>query len=202
MRNRFQALALMGTLLAACQATPVFADDPPELPAYAEVPVINFTLQVEEEDFLREIAALEMDVSRKLAMTMDQVGWETVTFLRSLTNETSPPARPGEPSRRAHPGHWADITSNLANAYRFELYANGQLIRWSTEGPSPSLGGFVPSQISFPIELKFLNGMEYAAALEARDGYWVLQEITGQGGPVARAIRTVLARIAPEAKLA
>lgn len=163
--------------------------------------MISLTLQVEEEDFLRELAALEMDVARKLAMTMDQVGWEVIGYLRSLTGETRPPARPGEPSRTAHPGHWADITSNLANAYRFELRAGSELVRWSTEGASPTLNGSIPAAPAFPLELTFFNGMEYAAALEARDGYWVLREITEEGGPVVRALRTVLARVAPEVEI-
>lgn len=163
--------------------------------------MIALQLQVEDEEFLRELAALEMDVARKLAITMDQVGWEVISYLRSLTGETRPPARPGEPSRAAHPGHWADITSNLANAYRFELRAGDTLIRWSTEGKAPTLEGSIPAVVAFPLELTFFNGMEYAAALEARDGYWVLREITEEGGPVVRALRTVLARIAPEVEI-
>lgn len=163
--------------------------------------MFGLELQVGTESFIRELESLEMDVARKLALTLDQVGWEVVTYLRSLTGETRPPARPGEPARIAHPGHWADITGNLANAYRFELRAGGELIRWTTEGPNASLNGSIPAELRFPLDLTFLVGMEYAAALEAHDGYWVLREITEEGGPVVRALRTVIARIAPDVEI-
>lgn len=172
--------------------------------------MLEMIFQVEEEGFLAELAATEMDVALKLALTMDQVGWEVISFLRSLGSETRPPARPGEPDRRAHPGGWADITGNLANAYRFELYAGGEMIRWVAEAPMLSergqaapvtVQGAIPARVRFPLELRFLNGMEYAAYLEARDGYWVLREITGKGGPVAKALRTVIRRIAPDARI-
>lgn len=161
----------------------------------------DIQFQVEEADFLSAFAALEMEVARKLLMTMDQVGWEVIGYLRSLTDEIRPPARPGEPSRRAHPGGWADVTSNLANAYRFELYAGGELVRWSTEGPNATREGSIPASPQFPLELRFLNGMEYAAYLEARDGFWIIREITEAGGPVRRAMRTVLAAIDPDAEI-
>lgn len=161
--------------------------------------MIDFTLEVEESEFLEELADLEMEIARKLLMTMDQVGWEVVAFLRSIGHGTRPPARPGEPSRSAHPGGWADVSSNLAGAYRYELYAGGQLVRWSTTGDTPQQGGAIPSgMIPFPLELRFLNGMEYAAALEARDGYWVIREITEAGGPVQRTMRTVVRRVDPD----
>lgn len=174
--------------------------------------MIRLEFKVEEEDFLRELAASTLDVALKMALTMEQVGWEVVSFLRSIGHGLTTPARPGEPNRSSHPGQWADITSNLANSYRFELYAGGELIRWVPEWrPVPkgsrgaaqpvSVQGSMPAKINFPLELRFLNGMEYAAALEARDGYWVLREITGAGGPVARAVRKVMNRIAPDARL-
>jgi hypothetical protein len=77
--------------------------------------------------------------------------------------------------RHAHPGHWADVTSNLANAYSFEVDVGddyGQLM------------------------LK--NSMEYAAYLEAKNGYFVLSGVLEPGGPVERAILHVLAEIAPD----
>lgn len=211
-RSRLLALALPLMLVAAAIPTDAAGLSPAGASLAPDGTMINFTLEVESEDFLREIAALEMEVGRKLAMTMDQVGWEVVAFLRSVGHGTQPAARPGEPSRSAHPGQWADITSNLANAFRFELYADGRLIRWVPDMPplpedargTPrpvTVKGTIPQQVAFPLELRFLNGMEYAAALEARDGYWVLREITGNGGPVARAMRTVLSRVAPDAEI-
>ena len=160
--------------------------------------MIDFVLEIEEEELLEELRALEWDVAKTMLYSMEQVGWETVGLLRSLTNETRPPARVGEPHRRAHPGGWADVSSNLANAYRFELYSDGKLVRWSTEGENPQLRGNLPSHPTFPLELKFLNGMEYALYLELRDGYWVIREVTEAGGPVQRALRKVLRAVAPD----
>ena len=164
--------------------------------------MIDFTLEMEDAEFLRELDELEMEVVQKLLHVFDQVGWETISFLRSLTGDVRPPVRPGEPFRRAHPGGWADVTSNLANAYRFELWAGGHKVRWSTEGPQPTLEGRIPRTLprAAEIRLGFFNGMEYAAHLEIRDGYWVIREITEAGGPVVRAVREVITRIAPDAE--
>jgi len=48
---------------------------------------------------------------------LDAAGFQYVDFLQSLTLEMRPPVKKGEGPRRAHPGHWADITRNLANSY-------------------------------------------------------------------------------------
>jgi len=134
---------------------------------------IDYT--VLKEDILREIETVRIPEMQKVRNVAEMVGRETIAFLRSNTGEMRPPSRAGQPSRRAHPGGWADITGNLALAYDFEIVeeADGWLIH-------------------------FRNGMEYAAMLEARDGYFVLRNVTDPGGPVDRALRTAVARIAPD----
>lgn len=160
--------------------------------------MIDFELTMEREDMLRELVQLEMAVADKLIRVFETVGWETIAYLRSETSKMQPPnKRSGGRARPAHPGGWADVSSNLALAYRFELYAGGELVRWTNEGEGP-VQGSVPRNARFPLELKFLNGMEYAVYLEARDGYWVLREITEENGPVQRAIRTVVNRLIPD----
>lgn len=160
--------------------------------------MLDFTLTIEQDDWLREMAAVEMRLALKLAHVLEQVGWETIAYLRSIGHGLRPPARPGEPPRSAHPGQWADITSNLANAYRFELYAGGARIRWTDAGAELRVQGSFTERIDFPLELRLINGMEYAAELEARDGYWVLSGVADPGGPLESALRTVLARLAPD----
>lgn len=96
---------------------------------------------------------------------LDALGMETIGHLRSLTSELRPPAVPGEPDRRAHPGHWADITSVLAASYGHAVW--------------PLFGGLTGEQ---GIDLALYNSAEYASALDAKDGYYVLQPVLEKGG--------------------
>jgi hypothetical protein len=136
---------------------------------------IEIDYTVLSEDILREIEAVRISEMQKVRNVAEMVGHETIAFLRSKTGETQPPLRAGQPSRRAHPGGWADVSGNLALAYEFEIL----------EEPDGWL-------------VHFRNGMEYAAILEARDGYFVLRGVTDPGGPVDRALRIAIARIAPD----
>lgn len=116
------------------------------------------------------------DTLKRVQRTMQVVGVETVTYLRSLTKTMRPPVRPGEGPRRAHPGGWADVTGNLANAYEWEVDVDA--------------GAGI-------VTLVLKNGMEYAAYLDARDGYFVLRGVADEGGPVEQALVRILARVAP-----
>lgn len=136
--------------------------------------MIDIEFSIDDAEFRREIRALEVDAAKKLALVAEAVGRETIAYLRSYTGETRPALRPGQPNRRAHPGGWADVTQNLSNAYGFEV-----------------------SETDGAVTLTLLNTMEYAAALEARDGYFVLRGVTDPGGPVEKALREVIPRIAP-----
>lgn len=103
------------------------------------------------------------------------VGIETVMYLRSLTDVMRPPVRKGEGPRQAHPGGWADVTGNLANAYGAEVQSFGD-----------------------EVVLLLTNTMEYAAYLEARDAYYVLEGVAADGGPVQQLMERIVARVAPE----
>jgi phage gpG-like protein len=122
------------------------------------------------------LQTIEQDASRKIELVLRQTGILTIQYLRSLTNETRPPWRKGEGPRRAHPGHWADITGRLANGYAWDV------------GPSDD-GGWA---------LLLSNDTEYAAALEARDGFFVLKGVAEPGGPVERMLRQAASVTAPE----
>ncbi len=119
-------------------------------------------------------AALEMDVNEKIRNLLESVGSEVIAYLRSLTGETRPPARSGGVDRKAHPGGWADVTGMLANSYGFEVLQQN--------------GGWV---------LRLFNTAEYAAELEAREGFFVLSGVAEAGGPVEQAIRRVIPIVAP-----
>jgi hypothetical protein len=114
------------------------------------------------------------ETDKRIELILQIVGANTVAYLRSLTTVRRPPVRKGEGERWAHPGGWADISSNLANAYAFEVRQSGA--GW---------------------ELVLSNHMEYAAYLEAKDGYFVLSGVTEPGGPVEQAIRDAVAEVAP-----
>lgn len=131
-------------------------------------------LDIEQPDFAPMLRALEMDAHEKLRLLLDMVGRQTVDYLRSLTGEMRPPARRGGANRQAHPGHWADVTGQLANSYEYDVEARA-------DGAT----------------LTLRNGAEYAAELEAREGFFVLSGVTEPGGPVDTALRRVIPQVAP-----
>jgi hypothetical protein len=175
---------------------------------------------VDRPDFGPAIARLALEERQKIDHVLQAVGIDTVTYLRSLTDEMRPPvgARAGvrtgrrqagfigplegaaastlgqrtrkgrlrkdgtrgprtgkrEVGRQAHPGHWADVTGQLALSYAFTVVTT----------PKGAM-------------LTISNSAEYAAALEARDGYFVLSGVMEDGGPVEQAIRRAAAALAP-----
>lgn len=153
---------------------------------------------IDEKSWRDEWLRLEMEAMRKVAMLLEVTGAEAVAYLRSLTSQVVPAARSGEGERRAHPGGWADITGNLANAYAFEVLAKGTRLVWSTEGPTtgtedspvgveaqPNVQGSVPRSLDTDeLILALSNSMDYAAALEAKDGYYILTGLADAGGPL------------------
>lgn len=132
------------------------------------------TFQIlEDKDWLPTFEKLGLDAFKKAEWLLDQVGRDTISYLRSTTEEMRPPARAGEGERRAHPGHWADVTNNLRNAYGHRVIRQGERA----------------------LLLILDNTMEYAATLEARDGFFVLSGVMERDGPVERAIRAAAERI-------
>lgn len=123
------------------------------------------------------VAALEADAGQKIRAILEYIGIQTVAYLRSLTDKVAPPIRRGDPPRRRHPGYWADRSGALAAAYAAPRVDSVGLGSW---------------------RLELSNSMEYAAALEARDGYFVLSGVADRGGPVEEALRKAVARIAPD----
>jgi hypothetical protein len=107
-------------------------------------------------------------------MVLELVGIRVVAYLRSLTGEMRPPAKTGGPVRRAHPGHWADISGDLARSYwwKIEEHADGTVL---------AIG----------------NSSGHAAFVEARDGFFVISGVMDRGGPVAEAIRDIAPKVAP-----
>lgn len=65
-----------------------------------------------------------------ITKALDGAGYEIIDFLKSLTGQMRPPVRKGQGPRKAHPGGWADVTRNLANAYRHAVNS-GALITHS-----------------------------------------------------------------------
>lgn len=154
--------------------------------------MIGFELSIDKDAFRAELRALEVSESRKIELLLQSVGFEVVAYLRSLSGGEGEAAR--GPARTVrfntregtrvsfetnrsgptHPGGWRDVTGNLALAYAFQVESNAA-----------------------GATLIFTNHMEYAAALEARDGLWVLRGVTDPGGPLDRKLREVLPKVAP-----
>lgn len=167
--------------------------------------MISIDLKFNDDELLQELRRLSMSVGERLVLLGELIGLEVISYLRSLTTNSRPPVRKGEPSRRAHPGGWADITGTLALGYRFEVLADGKKVRWSTaQAPGDDPGRINVLRASLPdapistVEIVFINGTEYAAALESHDGYWVLSGIEDPGGPIEPAIRRAVSIVAPE----
>jgi hypothetical protein len=120
------------------------------------------------------LAKVERDVNAKIPQILDYIGHKTIEYLRSFTSERRPPYYGGGPDRAAHPGHWADRSGQLAASYSHTV--------------SPSGAGWT---------LTLMNGAEYAAALELREGFFVLGGVTERGGPVEEALRAAVGVVAP-----
>lgn len=137
-----------------------------------------FTATAGEIQGLAEaLSKIEGDSNAKIRALLEATGIKTVAFLRSFTDKTRPPIRSGGAPRPAHPGEWGDISGQLALSY-------GYIIGQTTAG-----SGW---------RLVLVNGAEYAAALEARDGFYVLSGVTDRGGPVETALRQAVQEIAPD----
>jgi hypothetical protein len=118
----------------------------------------------------------ELSASDRAQMraVLSAVGEKVVEYLRSLTSEMRPPARAGGAERAAHPGHWADVTGELARGYRWRL--------------EDTFDG---------VQLILENDVGYAAYLEAHDGFFVLRGVADAGGPVSKAMQEVVSQLAP-----
>lgn len=109
------------------------------------------------------VAKVTPVVRRKTARALDRAGKLIVEELQSYTSEMRPPVRAGNPPRPAHPGHWADISGDLRDAYDFGVANNRN-----------------------GVTLRLMNTMSYAIYLEERDGFFVLRGVFDAGGIGAR----------------
>lgn len=129
-------------------------------------------------DVASAIARIEMSTHSKIRQLLELVGITTISYLRSLTDEMRPPASADRPPRRAHPGHWADITSQLALGYSWEIEERG------------------PAEIALVLR----NVVEYAIYVDVMEGFFVLRGIADPGGLVYQAIQRAMPIVAPEWK--
>lgn len=114
----------------------------------------------------REQGPLELGKRRRWLNTVPEIGPVQATPARRTLGDGRP--------RQAHPGHWSDITGDLARAYAWDVAADGT-----------------------GATLTLQNTMEYAVHLEKRDGYFVLGGIMEAGGPVHQALVRAAAIVAP-----
>lgn len=105
----------------------------------------NFDLVIQWLD------SYEQNLQQAALNSLDAAGNEAVDFARSKTANMRPPVKKGQGPRQAHPGGWADVSGNLAGAYKHD-----------------------PKQLTEVLfALTMINGMEYGVFLE-RKGFWVL----------------------------
>lgn len=110
-------------------------------------------------DLSKVFASAKNGAGTRAEYTLELVGTRVVNYLRSLTESMRPPVRSGEGPRQAHPGGWADVSGQLAISYHYEV---------RRLGPTT-------------FELILSNNAEYAEALEARDGYFVIAGVFDSG---------------------
>jgi hypothetical protein len=139
---------------------------------------VTFKIEVGSLQQQADFRSLELPFLDALEILLDHVGASVVEYLRSYTNEWRPPERGGTTRRRAHPGHWADITHDLEAGYHYKIERNA-------EG----------------VTLALLNDSGHAIYVEAMDGFYVLKGVTDKGGPVEQAIRTMILRYIPGAQV-
>jgi len=144
--------------------------------------MVNATVaySTDDREWSAAIEGMAVDTVQKLVLICEAIGAETIAYLRSHTNEMRPPARIPYTKvktgiRRAHPGHWADRTGQLAASFDYDV-----------SRPEPGV-----------VLLTMRNVAEYAVYLEAHEGYWVLRGVTEPGGPVDKALRRAVERHAP-----
>jgi len=109
-----------------------------------------YTFRTDLSDFYRQIGEEKRKVERVIPAVMEVVGIRIVEWLRS----TDPSFGIQSGGRVAHPGHWADDSSNLSRGYAYEVIPTNQ--------------GFT---------LRFSNNIEYAAELDEKEGYFVLSGV-------------------------
>ena len=153
------------------------------------------SFQVERAEWQEAVRNAIPQGTRLLAQVLEMIGWETVSWLRSHTDKMRPPIRKGLAERPAHPGEWADVSGDLARAYRFEIWAGLNRVRWSAEGEAVTVRGVIPRQIepTAGLTLFIVNSWAYAAALEAKNGYWVVSGVGDENSPVFRALYAAIA---------
>jgi hypothetical protein len=134
-----------------------------------------FTAELTKADTQGVFAEIAVAINGEILQLLELVGKRTIEYLKSLTDEARPPASGQTATRYAHPGHWADVTGELAASYGWRI---------SNAGDTPVL------------ELYNMSG--HAVYLEGHDGYFVLTGITDPDGPLDEIIRRAAAEIAPE----
>lgn len=150
-----------------------------------------FKSEVSIPDFINAWKAEEIDAHENALLLLTFIGEEVITFLRSYTGNEVPEhkskiprhplqeegkARP-EPylgTRATHPGGWADVSGDLMRKYKYRVENDGDAWR-----------------------LSIINNSDHAVYVEAMDGFFVVNGVLDQGGPVHKALIKAMAKITP-----
>lgn len=139
---------------------------------------MTFKIEVGSRAVQADFKALELPFLEAMEILLDHVGSQVVGYLRSYTNEWRPPSRGTSARRRAHPGHWADITHELEESYHWDVVRDSE-----------------------SVSLVLSNDSGHAVHLEYMDGFYVLKGVTEKGGPVEQAVRLMINRYIPGAQV-
>lgn len=135
-----------------------FSDDGGDL-----VAALGESLEIDPADVLAAMSAIGAELENWLRSLTSEMrpppGARMVTYAGGTTKLYVPPRYRGEGEREAHPGHWADVTGQLALSYDSKAWQSGAAV-WV---------------------LEISNNAEYAEALENLEGYWVLDGVLSTG---------------------
>lgn len=107
-----------------------------------------YKFRIDDSEFMRQVQREKLSALVEAKSIVELTIYEALDFAKSYTSETKSHPRGG--TRKTHPGGWADITNDLRNSMQAEVKVSGLRIT----GTMSTI-------------------MEYAEALEAREGYEV-----------------------------
>jgi hypothetical protein len=127
----------------------------------------------EADELLRVTNLIYARLDERLVHALEYIGKELVAFLRSYTTEE----RPDDPRatwslgpRKAHPGHWADVTKELRKGYRYAVITSGR----------------------YDHRLEITNTSPHAMWVERLEGYYVTRGLFTGRSPIVQQLRQVL----------
>lgn len=121
-----------------------------------------------------EMGLIEAAVFQDLFGLLHRAGQQTVNDFLAYTGRMQPPIHPGGPLRPARLGNWADVSGDLARAYRYTV--DTDMRSWA--------------------DVSLINDDPggYGEVLDKRGAYFVVRGAADPGGPLYENVREVVSK--------